>query len=101
MLQSKKAVLSLFLLSFAVLMTEMCLTRIFSVISWHHFAYLIISLALLGFGAAGSYLTVSRRFADGQVDENRLGRFAWLFIIPISLLSYGGLPFWAGLCWRF
>ena len=79
MQQSKRALLSLFLLALTVLMIEICLTRIFSVLSWHHFAYLIISLALLGFGAAGSYLTVARHLAEQQIDYARLGHFAWLF----------------------
>lgn len=74
MQRPKASLASLFLLSLSVLAMELCLTRIFSVLSWHHFAYLIISLALLGFGAAGSYLTVARRFADGAVSPPRLQR---------------------------
>ncbi len=83
MRQTKRTLPSLFLLALSVLMIEVCLTRIFSVLSWHHFAYLIISLALLGFGAAGSYLTVSRRFADREIDAARLGHFAWLFALTL------------------
>jgi len=85
MQRPKAALVSLFLLALSVLLTEVCLTRIFSVLSWHHFAYLIISLALLGFGAAGSYLTVSRRFADGEVAPARLGPFAWLYAVSTVL----------------
>ena len=80
----RAALASLFLLSLSVLLTEVCLTRVFSVLSWHHFAYLIISLALLGFGGAGSYLTVARRFADGRVVPARLGGFAWLYALTLS-----------------
>ena len=83
MRQTKRALPSLFLIALSVLMIEVCLTRIFSVLSWHHFAYLIISLALLGFGAAGSYLTVSRRFADEGIDATRLSHFAWLFALTL------------------
>ncbi len=79
--------ISLFLLSLAVLLMEVCLTRIFSVLSWHHFAYLIISLALLGFGAAGSYVTVSRRFSKAEADNVHLGHFAWIF----SLTAIGAI----------
>lgn len=43
--------------SVAVLMTEILLTRIFSFTIWYHLAYLTISTALLGFGAAGSLLS--------------------------------------------
>jgi len=35
------------------------LTRLFSIIQWHHFAYMIISIALLGFGASGTFLTLA------------------------------------------
>ena len=45
-------------LSVATLLLQITLTRIFSVIQWHHFSFLVISLALLGFGASGTFLTV-------------------------------------------
>jgi hypothetical protein len=45
------------LLSAAVLAYEVLLTRLFTIIQWHHFAYMIISLALLGFGASGTFLS--------------------------------------------
>lgn len=80
----KTTLLSLFLLALTVLMVEVSLTRIFSVLSWHHFAYLVISLAMLGFGAAGSYLTVARRFCDERINQSRLGHFAWLFAVTLS-----------------
>jgi SAM-dependent methyltransferase len=40
----------------AVLALEIGLTRLFSYTIWYHFAYLSISVALLGYGAAGSAL---------------------------------------------
>jgi spermidine synthase len=46
------------LLSGAALGYEVLLMRLFSIIQWHHFAYLIISVALLGNGAAGSAVTL-------------------------------------------
>ncbi len=48
----------IFLCSLAVLMQEILLTRIFSFTIWYHLAYLTISTALIGFGAAGSILTI-------------------------------------------
>ena len=42
--------------SVGVLMAQVLLTRIFSFTIWYHLAYLTISTALLGFGAAGSIL---------------------------------------------
>ncbi len=48
----------LFLLSTATLMFEVNLTRIFSVAQFYHFAFMTVSLALLGFGAGGTMLAV-------------------------------------------
>jgi hypothetical protein len=48
--------LGIALCSMGVLMQEVLLTRIFSFTIWYHLAYLTISTALLGFGAAGSVL---------------------------------------------
>lgn len=43
--------------SAASLSMQVAATRIFSLTLWHHYAYLVVGLALLGFGAAGSFLT--------------------------------------------
>jgi hypothetical protein len=48
-------------LSAAALGYELLLLRLFAIIQWHHFAYLAISVALLGMGAAGTFVTVARR----------------------------------------
>src|SRR3712207_3885408 len=39
---------------------EILLTRLFSILLWHHFAYMIISVALLGIGASGTVLAFAR-----------------------------------------
>ncbi len=50
------------LTSFATLLLELALTRLFSVVLFYHFAFLAISIALLGLGAGGvlAYLLKSR-----------------------------------------
>jgi hypothetical protein len=50
---------ALALLSGAALAYEVLLTRLFAIIQWHHFAYMVISLALLGFGASGTLLALA------------------------------------------
>jgi spermidine synthase len=45
-------------MSFASLLLELSLTRIFSVILYYHFGFLVISLALLGLGAGGIFAYV-------------------------------------------
>jgi SAM-dependent methyltransferase len=50
--------LGIALLSATALAYEVLLTRLFAIIQWHHYAYMIISLALLGYGVSGSFLTL-------------------------------------------
>jgi hypothetical protein len=44
------------IISAAVLGLELALMRTLSISRWHHFAYLVVGLALLGFGASGTWL---------------------------------------------
>src|SRR5947208_7176448 len=41
--------------SFSALLLELALTRLFSVVLFYHFAFLAISVALLGLGAGGVF----------------------------------------------
>jgi len=47
------------LISAAALAYEILLIRLFSIALWHHFAYMIISLAMLGYGASGALLSLA------------------------------------------
>jgi hypothetical protein len=55
------------LTSFAALLLELALTRLFSVVLFYHFAFLAISIALLGLGAGGvfAYLFKNRLAKTG------------------------------------
>ncbi|KAA1001772.1 SAM-dependent methyltransferase [Paraburkholderia panacisoli] len=53
---------ALSVLSAAVLGYEILLMRLFSIILWHHFAYMMISIALLGYGAAGAMVALAQRW---------------------------------------
>jgi hypothetical protein len=56
--------------SAALLMTELALTRIFSVTMYYHFAFLAISIALFGLSASGvSVYVLRRRLADIDTRE--------------------------------
>ncbi|HSM31184.1 MAG TPA: hypothetical protein VK854_10830, partial [Woeseiaceae bacterium] len=48
------------LVSAAAIGYEILLMRMLSIVQWHHFAYMIISLALLGYGASGTFIAVLR-----------------------------------------
>jgi spermidine synthase len=61
-IQEKTLLAGLGLTSFAALLLELALTRLFSVVLFYHFAFLAISIALLGLGAGGvfAYLLKTR-----------------------------------------
>jgi spermidine synthase len=46
------------LISAAILAYEVLLARLFSIIQWYHFAYMVISIALLGYGASGTFVAL-------------------------------------------
>jgi len=60
---------AIFLVSFATLVFEISLIRLLSFTIWYHFAYVVISTALLGFGASGTL--VALRPGIGQQDLAR------------------------------
>lgn len=54
----------IFLCSSASLAFEVLLTRIFSISLWYHFAFMILSIAMLGFAASGTTLALFPRLAS-------------------------------------
>lgn len=60
---------SIFILSASALAYEVLLIRLFSIIHWHHFAFMVISIALLGYGVSGSLITVFRRWLLENYDR--------------------------------
>jgi hypothetical protein len=86
--------LSLFLLSAATLAFEINLTRLFSVAQFYHFAFMIVSIALLGFGASGTALTIFPAIRNGE-PKQRLSQLAFAagISILIAYLLTNWLPF--------
>ena len=58
--------LSVALLAGSIIAYEITLVRLFSIAQWHHFAHMIISLALLGFGASGTAISLTQRRLIGN-----------------------------------
>ena len=54
------------LVSAGVLAYEVLLARLFSIIQWYHFAYMLISIALLGYGASGTFLALARERLEAR-----------------------------------
>jgi hypothetical protein len=57
--------LAVALVSLAVIGLELVLMRSLSLRYWHHLAYLVISVALVGFGASGTVLALLSRVVEG------------------------------------
>src|SRR3954465_2393312 len=67
---SRGQLIAVGLTSGTLLMTELALTRIFSVVMYYHFAFLAISIALFGVSASGVFAYVTRRrFASRSTDS--------------------------------
>jgi hypothetical protein len=84
----------IFLLSAATLAFEVNLTRIFSVAQFYHFAFMVVSLALLGFGASGTFLTLFPRWRGRDLRRSLLwlsGGFSLAVIGAYALTLY--VPF--------
>jgi len=74
---------SIFILSAAALAYEVLLIRLFSIIHWHHFAFMVISMALLGYGMSGSFITVFR--------NRLLEKYDGIFIANILLFGISSI----------
>jgi len=64
----RRLFLATLLISAAAIAYEILLMRILSIVQWHHFAYMIISLALLGYGASGTFIAISKRMLQPRFE---------------------------------
>ena len=82
------------LVSMAVLILQIALTRLFSFTIWYHFAYVTISVALLGYGASGTLVAV-RPAIVGRVPARRLALFAVACgaAIVVAFVAFAHVPF--------
>ncbi len=74
---------SVALISATALAYEVLLTRLFSIVQWHHFAYMVISIALLGFGASGTFLALQSQLLE---------RFKSVYVTNLILFGILALP---------
>lgn len=86
--------LAVFLLSSATLVFEITLTRVFSVAQWYHFAFMTVSLALLGFGASGTFLALRPQLLKRDL-ANSVASLCLLFSVCVmgSYLVSNHVPF--------
>ncbi len=50
------------LLSLSLVCYQLLLMHFLTIVQWHHFAYMVISVALLGFGASGTLIALFRKY---------------------------------------
>jgi hypothetical protein len=84
--------LGLFLISCSILLIQISLTRIFSIAVWHHFAFMVVGIAFLGFGAGGTVLMMRPSYVKAY---QHLSNYTLLFSssIVLSLLFNHAVPF--------
>ena len=84
-----------FLTSASILMLQVALTRVFSFTLWYHFAYVVISLALLGYGASGALLSAFPGILRGNLPRTLFGcSLAAAVAIPAGLAVFAHTPFY-------
>lgn len=76
---SSAILLAIGMISASALAYEVLLMRLFSIVQWHHFAFMIISLALLGYGVSGVVLALNR--------ERLMRRFRLMMVANMMLFG--------------
>jgi hypothetical protein len=74
-----RLVFAVSILSAAIVSYEIQLVNFFTIVQWDHFAYMVISIALLGFGASGSVISIFRKWMLQRKD----------FLLPFLMISSG------------
>lgn len=92
---NRNLLLGVFLVSMGALALEVVLTRIFSVTLWYHFAFLAISMALMGSAIAGVVLYFFPALTEPERAQRWIGRAAATLAIavPVVFLLYLRIPF--------
>ena len=79
---------SLILISAASLAYEICLTRIFAIQQFHNFAFIVISLAVMGYAASGFALSLSHQQASPLLLASCYALSATLAYLVINYLPF-------------
>ena len=82
---------AVFLVSFSTLAFEVLLTRFFSIRQWNHLSFMVISIALFGFAASGTFLSIldSRKKGWQDLFSTRLSvAYIVLLYTTTTVLSF-------------
>lgn len=85
--RQRALLLAVGLSSFAALLLELALTRLFSVVLFYHFAFLAISIALLGLGAGGVFAHLRKEWLSRFETRALVARVTAInaLLIPVVL----------------
>ncbi len=93
------ALVAIALVSGAAIAYEVLLIRLYSIVQWQHFAFMIISIALLGYGLSGTFISLARSFllrrfmAAWQVNAALFGVTALIGFALVQRLPFNALEF--------
>lgn len=76
-------VYSIAFVSAMALAYEILLMRLFSIIQWHHYAYMVISLALLGYGISGAVIALTQ--------QRLLKHFSLVYLLNLYLFGFSSV----------
>ena len=77
----------IFFMSMAIIMLEISLTRVFSISLWYHFAFLVVSMALLGYGISGVFISFFPSLLKKDLLK-LLAAFAFIFAAAMPVCFY-------------
>ena len=77
--------MAVFLTTFSGLLFEIGLTRIYSATIWYHFAFVAISIALLGWGLGGMVAHIWKRFRPTTVQHAEAAALLYGLSLPVCL----------------
>src|SRR5208337_3630361 len=91
-LAARSAMLAVALMSFSALLLELGLTRLFSVVLFYHFAFLAISIALLGLGAGAVFAFLRRewleRWSTGELGATLCAANALIIFAALEIVLH-------------
>src|SRR5262247_3529523 len=85
--------LAVFLITLSGLIFEIGLTRIYSATIWYHFAFVAVSIALLGWGLGGIVAHIWRRFRLSSSEHAAAAALLYGLSLPVCLWFLVRYPF--------
>jgi hypothetical protein len=93
-MQTRLLEIAVFIVSGLGIAYQVVLMRVFSIAQWHHFAYMVISIAMLGFGASGAVLAVLRPRLEPRLGMwLRLAAAGFALSLVACYVSSQAIPF--------